>query len=447
MATQFSVKDHKSWKARFFTIWGGQAFSIVGSQLVQFALIWYLTIQTGSATVLATASLVGMLPNVILGPFVGTLVDRWNRRWIMLLADSIITLATIVLAILFALDAVAIWHIYVVMFIRSLASSFHGNAMSASTSLMVPVENLTRIQGINQMLNGGLNVVSAPLGALLLDVLPLQGILAIDVITALVAILPLFFIQIPQPGRIERGQVQREAKATVWQDFKAGLRYVLGWPGLLIVSLMTVGINFTIIPAFSLLPLLVKDYFGGDAIQLGWVESAMGIGMIVGGALLGLWGGFERKILTSMIGLMGMGAGTLILALAPSSALLLGVGGALLVGLMSPITMGPFFAVIQSTVEPDMQARIFSLLSSVGTGMTPIGLMIAGPVADRVGIQAWFLLGGSLCVLMGVAGLSIPAVMNIEEKSSVMFDELSAGSEQATYEERFRRSAQGAGAE
>ncbi len=447
MATQFSVQDNKPWKTTFFTIWGGQALSILGSQLVQFALIWYLTIQTGSATVLATASLVGMLPNVILGPFVGTLVDRWNRRWIMLLADSIITLATIVLAILFALDAVAIWHIYVVMFIRSLASSFHGNAMSASTSLMVPVENLTRIQGINQMLNGGLNVVSAPLGALLLDVLPLQGILAIDVITALVAILPLFFIQIPQPGRIERGQVQREAKATVWQDFKAGLRYVLGWPGLLIVSLMTVGINFTIIPAFSLLPLLVKDYFGGDAIQLGWVESAMGIGMIVGGALLGLWGGFERKILTSMIGLMGMGAGTLILALAPSSALLLGVGGALLVGLMSPITMGPFFAVIQSTVEPDMQARIFSLLSSVGTGMTPIGLMIAGPVADRVGIQAWFLLGGSLCVLMGVAGLFIPAVMNIEEKSSVMFDELSAGSEQATYEERFRRSAQGAGAE
>jgi len=432
MTTPSSVQDNKPWKTTFFTIWGGQALSILGSQLVQFALIWYLTIQTGSATVLATASLVGMLPNVILGPFVGTLVDRWNRRWIMLLADSIITLATIVLAILFALDAVAIWHIYVVMFIRSLASSFHGNAMSASTSLMVPVENLTRIQGINQMLNGGLNVVSAPLGALLLDVLPLQGILAIDVITALVAILPLFFIQIPQPGRIERGQVQREAKATVWQDFKAGLRYVLGWPGLLIVSLMTVGINFTIIPAFSLLPLLVKDYFGGDAIQLGWVESAMGIGMIVGGALLGLWGGFERKILTSMIGLMGMGAGTLILALAPSSALLLGVGGALLVGLMSPITMGPFFAVIQSTVEPDMQARIFSLLSSVGTGMTPIGLMIAGPVADRVGIQAWFLLGGSLCVLMGVAGLFIPAVMNIEEKRSVMSDKLSAGFERAT---------------
>jgi DHA3 family macrolide efflux protein-like MFS transporter len=422
MATQFSVKDGKPWKAPFFTIWGGQALSILGSQLVQFALIWHLTVTTGSATVLATASLVGMLPNVILGPLVGTLVDRWNRRWLMLLADSIIALATIVLAVLFALDAAAIWHIYVVLFIRSLAGGFHGNAMIASTSLMVPVEHLTRIQGINEMLNGGLNVVAAPLGALLLDVLPLHGILAIDVVTALLAILPLFFVQVPQPARIERGRAQRQAQATVWQDLKAGVRYMLGWPGLLIIGLMTVGINFVLMPAFSLLPLLVKDYFGGDAIQLGWVEAAMGIGVVVGGALLGVWGGFERKILTSMIGLMGLGAGTLILALAPSSAILLAVGGALLFGAMNPITMGPFFAVIQSTVEPDMQARIFSIMSSVGGGIAPVGLMIAGPVADRVGIQAWFLLGGSLCVLMAVAGLLIPAVIDIEEKRSVMAD-------------------------
>ena len=431
MAIQFSVKDGKPWKTHFFTIWGGQALSILGSQLVQFALIWHLTVSTGSATVLATASLAAILPGVVLGPFVGTLVDRWNRRWIMLLADSFIALVTICLAVLFALDAVAIWHIYAVMFIRSLAGSFHGNAMTASTSLMVPVENLTRIQGINQMLNGGLNIVSAPLGALLLDMLPLQTILAIDVVTAMFAILPLFFIQVPQPERIARGEVLGEMQTTVWQDFNTGLRYMLGWPGLLIVGLMTVGINFTIIPAFSLLPLMVKDYFGGGAIQLSWVESSMGIGIVVGGALLGVWGGFERKILTSMTGLMGMGAGTLILALAPSSAIPLAIGGAMLVGLMSPITMGPFFAVIQSTVEPNMQARIFSLLSSVGGVMAPIGLMIAGPVADRVGIQAWFLVGGSLCVLMAVAGLLIPAVINIEEKRSVIIDTLSTASERA----------------
>lgn len=431
MATQISVKDGKPWMTTFFTIWGGQALSILGSQLVQFALIWYLTVQTGSAMVLATASLVGMLPGVIFGPFVGALVDRWNRRWIMVIADSIITLATIILAALFALDAVAIWHIYVVMFIRSLAGCFHSNAMSASTSLMVPVEHLTRIQGLNQMLNGGLNVVSAPMGALLLDVLPLQGILIIDVVTAMFAILPLVFISIPQPERIDHGNVNHKAKSTVWLDIKAGFRYVLGWPGLLIVGLMTVGINFTIIPAFSLLPLMVKEYFGGSAIQLSWVESAMGIGMLVGGALLGLWGGFKTKILTSMFGLMGMGIGTLILAIVPASAMPMAVGGALLVGLMSPITMGPFFAVIQSTVEPGMQARIFSLLSSVGGAMAPVGLMVAGPVADQFGIQAWFLLGGLFCVLTGAAGFFIPAVIHIEKKGNIKTSHLSARSEPA----------------
>ena len=415
MATQFSVKDGKQWKVPFFTIWGGQALSIVGSQLVQFALIWYLTVQTASATVLATASLVATLPSVVLGPFIGTLVDRWNRRWTMILADGIVALATVGLAVLFALDQVAVWHIYAVMLIRSLAGSFHSNAMSASTSLMVPVEHLTRIQGVNQMLNGGLNVISAPLGALLLSVLPLQGILSIDVTTALFAILPLFFIQIPQPER----KAASDVRATVWQDFKAGFRYVVGWPGLLIISLMTVGINFTIIPAFSLLPLMVSEYFGGNAIHLSWVESAMGIGMIAGGALLGGWGGFKRKIMTSMLGLVGMGAGTLVLALAPASAVYLAVGGAFVFGVMNPITMGPFFAIIQSQVEPDMQARVFSLLSSVGGGMAPVGLMIAGPVSDQLGIQAWFLLGGAACVLMGVMGLFIPAVMQLEERPHV----------------------------
>ena len=415
MAKQFSVSDGTPWKARFFTIWGGQAVSILGSQLVQFALIWHLTVKTGSATVLAIATLVGMLPAVVLGPFIGTLVDRWNRRWIMIFADGIISMATIVLAVLFALNAAAVWHIYVVMFIRSLAGSFHGNAMSASTSLMVPVENLTRIQGINQMLNGGMNIISAPLGALLLTILPLQGILAIDVVTALIAILPLFFIHIPQPERIEAVAVDNTTRTTVWQDFKAGLRYVLNWPGLVIVGLMTIVINFTIIPAFSLIPLMVKDYFGGNAIQLSWVESAMGIGMLLGGALLGFWGGFNRKIITSLIGLIGMGAGTLVFALAPDTAMFIAVGGALFVGLMSPITMGPFFAVIQSSVAPDMQARVMSLMISLGGGMAPLGLMIAGPIADQFGIQTWFLVGGLLCIIMGFAGFFIPVLVNIEE--------------------------------
>jgi len=414
-AGRFSMAEGRRWRTPFFTIWGGQALSILGSQLVQFSLIWYLTVETGSATVLATASLVGTLPQVVLGPFVGTLVDRWDRRRTMVVADLFVSAATVALAILFAMDAAAIWNIYVVMLIRSLSGCFHGNAMNVSTSLMVPVEHLTRIQGLNQMLNGGLNVVAAPLGALLLGFLPLQGILAIDVCTAVIAIVPLLWISVPQPDRSEKAGIGRARVSTVWQDFRAGFRYFASHRGLVIVGLMTVGINFTVIPAFSLLPLLVKTTFGGDAVQLGWVESAMGIGTIAGGLVLGVWGGFRRKILTSMMGLVGMGIGALTIGLAPASALPMALGGVLLVGAMNSVTMGPFFAVIQSAVEPDMQARVLTLLSSVGGGMAPLGLMVAGPVADRVGIQAWFLVGGVVCAVMGISGCFVPALKSVED--------------------------------
>ncbi|HSM26035.1 MAG TPA: MFS transporter [Anaerolineaceae bacterium] len=419
MARQFSIHDGKKWKSRFFTIWGGQALSILGSQLVQFALIWYLTVKTGSATILATATLVAMLPNVLLGPFIGTLVDQWDRRKIMLLADSIVSLATVLLAVLFALDVVTIWHIYIVMFIRSLAGSFHSNAMNASTSLLVPVENLTRVQGINQMLNGGLNIISAPLGALLLELMSMQAILMIDVATALIAIVPLLFIQIPQPSNNPEEPNQANKKETVWQGMIAGLKYVVSWPGLMIIGVMTILINFTIFPAFSLLPLMVKDIFGGNAIHLSWVQSAMGIGVFSGGALLGIWGGFKRKIFTALAGVLGLGIGIVLVAFAPSNALHMVIIGALIAGIMISMIMGPFYAIIQSTVEPEMQARVFALMSSVGTAMVPFGLMIAGPISDRYGIQSWFLLGGILCIVMAGVGLLIPAVLHIEDKVEV----------------------------
>ena len=423
MATQFSINDNIPWKARFFTIWGGQAISIIGSQLVQFALIWYLTVQTGSATVLATASFISLLPNVILGPFIGTLVDRRNRRTIMLLADSIITLATLVLAILFVAQSVALWHIYMMMFIRALAGCFHSNAMTAATSLLVPTEHLTRVQGLNQILNGGLNIVAAPLGAFLLTVFPMHGVLAIDMTTALFALAPLLLIRIPEPERMTGDATSQDP---IWQDFKAGLRYVLGWRGLLIVSLLTVGINFTIIPAFSLLPLMVKDYFGGNAIHLGWIESAMGVGIIAGGVILGVWGGFKRNIMTSLSGLGGMGVGTLALAIAPPSTIAFAIGASCIVGMMSTFTMGPFYAMIQASIAPDMQARVFSLLNSVGSAMVPLGLIFAGPIADFAGIQVWFWFGGAACVVMAIVGLSIPAVRHIEDQEKLSENRLIA---------------------
>jgi DHA3 family macrolide efflux protein-like MFS transporter len=242
------------------------------------------------------------------------------------------------------------------------------------------------------------------------------GILAIDVITAILAVTPLFFFAIPQPERIEHGELQSSDKPTVWQDLATGLRYVLNWPALLIIASMAVIINFLLTPAFSLLPLLVKDYFNGSAVQLSWVNSAFGVGIILGGLLLGIWGGFKNKIMTSMLGLAGMGIGTLLMSQVPPTGIYIAIGAALIIGIMQPITNGPIFAVMQSTVAPDMQARVFSLLGSAAAAMSPIGLLIAGPLSDKFGIQTWFLLGGTICILMAVAGFFIPALKNIEKE-------------------------------
>jgi DHA3 family macrolide efflux protein-like MFS transporter len=403
-----------NWGRRFFTIWTGQAFSLLGSQLVSFAVIWWLTQTTGSATVLATASLVGLIPQVVLGPLTGALVDRWNRRLTMIFADASIALATIGLAVLFALGHVQVWQVYALLFIRSVGGGFHWPAMQASTSLMVPKEHLARIQGLNQMLQGGMNIASAPLGALLLAVLPMEGILAIDVFTAMLAIIPLLFYQVPQPERLDL-QADLQTKSSVWTDLLAGFHYVWNWPGLMMIGVMATIINFLLTPAFSLLPILVTKHFNGQAIQLASLESFSGIGFIVGGLVLSAWGGFKRRIMTSLLGLFAMGAGCLVMGLLPPTAFVFAVATMLFLGIINPIVNGPLLAAVQAAVAPEMQGRVFTLISTLAAGMSPIGLIIAGPISDKLGVQTWFLIGGVVTILMGGIGLMIPAVMHFEE--------------------------------
>jgi DHA3 family macrolide efflux protein-like MFS transporter len=406
--------NESNWKARFFTIWGGQAVSLFGSRLVQFALIWWLTRQTGSATVLAIASLVGLLPQVILGPFVGTLVDRGRRRWIMVLADGVIALATLLLAVLFALGVAEVWSIYVLLFVRAIGGAFHWPAMSASTALMVPKEHLTRVQGFNQMLQGGLGILSAPLGALLVEVMTTQGILAIDVVTALFAIVPLFFIAIPETAR-QTGAQDIDEKIPFWQDFRAGLDYVRAWPGLIMLMLIAMIINFVLNPAAALEPLLVTEHFGGGALELGWLEAAFGIGILVGGIGLSVWGGFKKRIHTVLVGLCGLGIFFAVLGLLPANGFWYAVAAAFAAAITIPIINGPVHAIVQAAVEPEMQGRVFTLLGSLASAMAPLGLLIAGPVADAIGVQSWFVIGGVSAGLLGIGGFFIPALLNVEE--------------------------------
>ena len=170
MTEMVGQADEKRLMRRFFVIWGGEACSLVGSALVQFALVWWLTIETGSATVLAFAMMMAMLPQIVIGPFAGALVDRWNRRHVMIFADIGIAFATVILIALFALDVVQVWHIYVVLLVRSAGGAFHWPAMSASTTLMVPKKHLARVGGLNQAISGAVSIVAPALGAILMAV-------------------------------------------------------------------------------------------------------------------------------------------------------------------------------------------------------------------------------------------------------------------------------------
>lgn len=406
----------KNWKITFFTIWSGQAVSLLGSQLVQFALVWWLTQTTGSATVLATATLVAMLPQVIVGPLAGAVVDRWSRRWVMIAADSLSALAVVALALLFWSGQVQIWHVYALMFLRSVTGSFHWPAMQASTTLLVPKEHFSRIQGLNQMLQGLMNIGAAPLGALLLGLLPMQGVLSIDILTALVAVLPLLFIAIPQPERSTAPA--GEPSPSLVGEMKAGFRYVWAWTGLMLIAAMATIINLLLTPAGSLQPILVTRHFGGGAFQLAWLESAWGVGVVTGGLALGVWGGFKRRVLTSMMGLVILGLTVLGVGLVPANAFPLAVFLLFGMGFSNPIVNGPLFAVVQAVVAPEMQGRVFTLINSLASAMSPLGLIIAGPLADRFGVQAWYLVGGVITLLMGIGALFVPAIMDIESRPS-----------------------------
>jgi MFS transporter, DHA3 family, macrolide efflux protein len=403
------------WKVPFFTLWPGQAFSLLGSQIVQFGMIWWLTRTTGSATVLATAAIVGLLPQVFLSPIAGALVDRWNRRITMMVADSVIALITLLLAFLFFSGKAEIWHIYLIMFVRSCAGSFHWPAMQASTSLMVPKDKLARIQGLNQMLNGGMNIASAPIGALLVEFLPMHNLLLIDVGTALLAVTVLFFIAVPQPQAAPLPAGAK--KATFWQDFVGGLRYMAAWPGLIIIMIMATLINLMLNPGFALMPILITRHFGGQALELAWMQSTWSVGVVAGGLLLSLWGGFKRRVYTSMMGIVGIGLGCMAVGLMPSTAFYPALVAFFAAGLSNPIANGPLFAALQATVAPQMQGRVFTILISSASAMMPLGLAFAGPIADRFGVQVWFFVGGILTVLIALTGILIPAVRNFEDGS------------------------------
>jgi len=413
---EYTEKQRRAkWQIPFFTIWTGQQLSLIGSRAAQFALVWWLTELTGSATVLATATMVALIPEIFFGPIAGAYVDRWNRRVVIIVADSLIALASLWLAYLFWTGTMEIWHVYAIMLARAVGGSFHWPAMQASTSLMVPKEHLARVAGLNQTMNGVLNILGPPLGALLMELLPLHSVMLVDVGTATLAILPLFFVRVPQPARASQPTAH---KPSIWADMREGLHYIRGWSGLMVLIGFAMVFKIVPTPAFSLLPLLVSDHFDGNAAQLSVLEAIAGVGIVVGGLALSVWGGFRRKIYTTLMGMVIFGVGFTALGLTPGGMFWMALVAIFVLGLMLPLIDGPIMAILQGTVAPEIQGRVFTLMGSLLNITTPFSLAVAGPVTDWLGIQMWYVVAGVLCGATGLVGFFIPAIVNIERNNN-----------------------------
>lgn len=411
MSNRQTARTAPHWGWVFFPIWIGQALSSIGSAIAQFALVWWLTDLTGSAAVLATATTVAMLPQILLGPLAGTLVDRWNRRLVMIVADGFIALLSIWLAWLFWQHSLQIWHVYVIMLGRALGGIFHHPAMHASTTMMVPKAHLSRVQGLNQALVGAVNVIGPPLGALALALLALHQVMLIDVFTAMIAILPLFFVRIAEP---ERKPTDVGARAVV-NDMVAGLRYVRGFPGMLAVIAVALGLNFLGAPTWTLLPLYVRNVFGGDAAGLSMVQSAFGIGLISGGLALTAWGGLRSRINTGFGAFALMGLAVLGIGAAPATALWSVALGWFVFAFFNAIGNGTFMALLQGAVAPEMQGRVVSVVQSAANLAIPLGLALATPVVERFGLRSWYLASGVITALACLWALSSRAVRRLDD--------------------------------
>ncbi len=382
--------------------------SLLGSALVEFALAWYLTIKTGSATVLATAVMVALLPQVILGPFIGPLIDRWDRKKIIIGADLAIALITVGLVVLFYLDAIQVWHIYVAMIARAIGQAFHFPAMQATIPLIVPAKHLVRISGLTQMFQGIINIAAPPAGALLISLFPLQGVLAIDIVTAAIAITCLAIVTIPKTIRTA-GTVA----TTVIKEMIQGFRYIWAWKGLRILMILSALLNLFLIPPFTLLPILVTTHLEGDVLKLGWLEAAFGVGVILGGLILGAWGGFKKSMVTVLLGVAVSGAAIIVLGFTSMSLFMLGIAACFIIGAGLTFANAPVLAIMQKVVANDMQGRIFSLLGAIGAAATPLGLIIAGPLADSFGISILYFIAGIATLLLCISAAFIPSVMNL----------------------------------
>lgn len=398
-----------NWKHNFFTIWTGQAFSQLSSAVLQFAIVWYLTDQTGSAVVLSIAMMMGFLPQGILGPFIGVFIDRYNRKRIMIISDLLISAAGFVMAAAGWMGVLSTGLILFVLLIRSVGAAFHTPCLQAVTPQIVPSDQLTRCSGYSQALESVSQILSPVMAAVLYSSWSLSGIVFLDVIGALIAVFTLAITAIS-----ELHQDKNIGKVKVLQEAMEGFRILRTNKGMLGLVLISSLYTLALMPASALFPLMSMSYFNGTSTQASIVEVVFSVGLLFGSLVLSKWGGTKNRIYTIMGSFLLMSFSLFVSGILPPDGFHIFVLCSWLMGVSGPFYWGMYTPLLQSNFEAGYLGRIISLAGSIRLISGPVGLFLSGIFAERYGVEKWFLIAGGLVLSGSFLCLIVPSVRNCD---------------------------------
>ncbi len=382
--------------AGFTIVWLGQVVSLLGTAMSQFALTLWAYQVTGRATPLALAGFFYIAPMVVLGPFIGVLVDRANRRLTMMVSDLAAAVTSLVILLLYLSGVLQIWHLYITSFILGVFQNFQWPAYSATITVMLPKEQYARANGMMEMAGNASFVFAPILAGALMGPLGLSGIMLIDLCAAALAVSTLFFVHIPQPARTAAG---REGEGSLLHEALYGFRYIFARPSLLGLQMVFLVGNFFSSLAYAVVAPLILARSGNDELAYGSVQSAGAIGGVIGALLMSAWGGPKRRVdgvllgwfLSSLLGQVVLGLGR---------GLPIWIAGNLVMAFFGPLINGSNQAIWQSKVAPDVQGRVFMARQFLAWLIMPLSQLLAGPLVDQV-LEPVMAAGGSLTPLFG----------------------------------------------
>ena len=383
---------------RYILVWSGQLFSIMGSSIVNFAITWWVTVLTGSATLLSIAIFMYMLPMAFLTPIAGVLADRWSRKKIVMIADSFQAFTTLWVIVLFTLGLATPLVVMLITGLRGIFQAFHVPTVNAITPTMVPKDKLSRMNGFGYLFSSLINIVGPVLGAFLYGILPIAIILWIDIITWLIAMVPLVLTKIP---RVKRSEIE-EKKNSFFFEFKTGLKTIRLIPGLLTLLSLSMLLNFLLMPFNVLLPYYIGIIHEGSELNFALVMVFFQVGMVLGALLTSLKKEWKHKIFTYFGSLVLVTGILSVYTFTPKGFfLVMGIAN-FVIGFSLPIGNTIYMTIIQTTVPHDKMGRVTSIDHSISSLIAPFGALIAGPIADVIGARIVFL----LCAIIGVVATS-----------------------------------------